>query len=165
MPSPAAGVLKALHKKDGDTVTPGTKLCTIEVGATGGAAPSKPAEAPKAAEAPKPPPAAAKAPPSPPPAAAAPPPSSQVPPPPPPPPASAPPPPQAPKASMPVAAIKHAQVKTFYFIKFKINTILMYIKIKFYYIYFSLWKVLRYNYLQKIIHVRLLVPELTRESR
>ncbi|XP_008205526.1 dihydrolipoyllysine-residue succinyltransferase component of 2-oxoglutarate dehydrogenase complex, mitochondrial isoform X2 [Nasonia vitripennis] len=108
VPSPAAGVLKNILKKDGDTVTPGTKLCQIDVGATGGAAPSKAAETPKA-EAPKAPEPAKAAPPPPPPAAAAPPPPSHAPPPPPPPPASAPPPPQAPKASMPVAAIKHAQ--------------------------------------------------------
>ncbi|XP_023246972.1 dihydrolipoyllysine-residue succinyltransferase component of 2-oxoglutarate dehydrogenase complex, mitochondrial-like isoform X2 [Copidosoma floridanum] len=106
VPSPAAGVIKTILVKDGETVTPGTKLCTIEVGATAaaGAAPPK-AETPKAPEpakaAPPPPPPAA-------PAAAAPP-KPTTPTPPPPPAASAPPPPQAPKASMPVAAIKHAQ--------------------------------------------------------
>lgn len=105
VPSPASGVVKNLLVKDGDTVTPGTKLCSIEVGAVG-AAPSKPAEAPKAAEAPKPPEPAKAAPPPPPAAIPIPTPSA-----PPPPPSSAPPPPQAPKASMPVAAIKHAQVK------------------------------------------------------
>lgn len=123
VPSPAAGVLKNIIKKDGETVTPGTKLCQIDVGATGGAAPPKAAEAPKA-EAPKAP-EPAKAAPPPPPAAAAPPPPSQAPPPPPPPPASAPPPPQAPRASMPVAAIKHAQV-IFEFNKNKERNIFLY---------------------------------------
>ncbi|XP_029161963.1 dihydrolipoyllysine-residue succinyltransferase component of 2-oxoglutarate dehydrogenase complex, mitochondrial [Nylanderia fulva] len=105
VPSPGPGVIKELFVNDGDTVKPGQKLCTIDVGATGGAAPSA-AEAPKpAAAAPPPPPPPppspkAAAPPSPPsePAAA-----------PIPPPAARPPPPQAPKTTMPVAAIKHAQ--------------------------------------------------------
>lgn len=105
VPSPGAGVVKEIFVKDGDTVKPGQKLCTLDIGAVG-AAPSA-AEAPKPAEpaaAPPPPPPAADAPPPPPPAA-------DAPPPPPPPPASQPPPPQAPAASMPVAAIKHAQVR------------------------------------------------------
>ncbi|XP_011504349.1 PREDICTED: dihydrolipoyllysine-residue succinyltransferase component of 2-oxoglutarate dehydrogenase complex, mitochondrial [Ceratosolen solmsi marchali] len=107
VPSPVAGVVKSLLVKDGNTVTPGIKLCTIEVGATGNVSPTPKAEAPKTT-APSPPP-----PPSPTKAAAPPPPPQPAPtsPPQPPPssPASAPPPPQAPKASMPVAAIKHAQ--------------------------------------------------------
>ncbi|KAL7301543.1 hypothetical protein TKK_0005975 [Trichogramma kaykai] len=105
VPSPAAGVIKEIFKQDGDTVTAGTKLCTVEVGATGTvsapkAAEPTPAEPPKAAAPPPPPP-----PPTP---VAVPTPATpkQAPP---PPPAAAPPPPQAPKASMPVAAIKHAQ--------------------------------------------------------
>jgi pyruvate/2-oxoglutarate dehydrogenase complex dihydrolipoamide acyltransferase (E2) component len=55
VPSPAAGVIKNLYVKDGDTVTPGTKLCSIEVGATGNVSASPKAEAPKPA-APTPPP-------------------------------------------------------------------------------------------------------------
>ncbi|XP_053985978.1 dihydrolipoyllysine-residue succinyltransferase component of 2-oxoglutarate dehydrogenase complex, mitochondrial isoform X1 [Hylaeus volcanicus] len=107
VPAPGPGVLKEIFAKDGDTVKPGQKLCTIDIGATGGAAPA--AEAPKP-EAPAPPPTPAAAPPPPPPPpppsqAAAPPPPAAAP----PPPAARPPPPQAPKASMPVAAIKHAQ--------------------------------------------------------
>ncbi|XP_054011962.1 dihydrolipoyllysine-residue succinyltransferase component of 2-oxoglutarate dehydrogenase complex, mitochondrial isoform X2 [Hylaeus anthracinus] len=108
VPAPGSGVLKEIFAKDGDTVKPGQKLCTIDIGATGGAAPA--AEAPKP-EAPAPPPTPAAAPPPPPPPpptpsqAAAPPPPAAAP----PPPAARPPPPQAPKASMPVAAIKHAQ--------------------------------------------------------
>lgn len=111
VPSPGAGVLKELFVSDGDTVKPGQKLCSIDIGATGGAAAA--AEAPKPAVAAPPPPS-----PSPPPSPkAAAPPSATAPPPPPPepaaapipPPAAKPPPPQAPIASMPVAAIKHAQ--------------------------------------------------------
>lgn len=101
-------MIKELFVKDGDTVKAGQKLCSLDIGATGGNVAAA-AEAPKAAAAPPPPPP----PPSPPKAAGAPPP----PPPPPPPPSAAPvsppaarpPPPQAPTASMPVAAIKHAQ--------------------------------------------------------
>ncbi|XP_034940072.1 dihydrolipoyllysine-residue succinyltransferase component of 2-oxoglutarate dehydrogenase complex, mitochondrial-like [Chelonus insularis] len=106
VPSPGPGVIKELFVKDGDTVKAGQKLCSIDIGATGGAAPAA-AEAPKAAAPPPPPkPAetpkpAAVTPPPPPPTAAAPLP--------PPPPAARPPPPQTPAASMPVAAIKHAQ--------------------------------------------------------
>ncbi|KYN19524.1 Dihydrolipoyllysine-residue succinyltransferase [Trachymyrmex cornetzi] len=108
VPSPGPGVIKELFVKDGDTVKPGQKLCTIDIGATGGAA-AAPAE-----KAPQPPAAASaeKAPkPAPPPAPSAP----SVAPPLPrsaapiPPPATEPPSPQAPTASMPVAAIKHAQ--------------------------------------------------------
>ncbi|XP_011160433.1 dihydrolipoyllysine-residue succinyltransferase component of 2-oxoglutarate dehydrogenase complex, mitochondrial [Solenopsis invicta] len=112
VPSPGAGVIKELFVKDGDTVKPGQKLCTIDIGATGGAvsapAAKEPAAAAPAAKAPKP----AEAPPA---AAAAPPPPKAAPPPPRPaaapipPPATQPPPQQAPIASMPVAAIKHAQ--------------------------------------------------------
>ncbi|XP_036150544.1 dihydrolipoyllysine-residue succinyltransferase component of 2-oxoglutarate dehydrogenase complex, mitochondrial [Monomorium pharaonis] len=108
VPSPGSGVIKELFVKDGDTVKPGQKLCTIDIGATGGAT-AEPAPAKKpapAAAAPKPtaaaPPTAA---PSPPPSAAPPPPPRQ----PIPPPAAQPPPQQSPIASMPVAAIKHAQ--------------------------------------------------------
>ncbi|KAG8036782.1 hypothetical protein G9C98_004104 [Cotesia typhae] len=107
VPAPGSGVIKELFVKDGDTVKAGQKLCSLDVGATGGNVAAA-AEAPKAAAAPPPPP---PPPPSPPKTAGAPPP----PPPPPPsaapvsPPAARPPPPQAPTASMPVAAIKHAQ--------------------------------------------------------
>lgn len=115
VPSPGPGVIKELFVKDGDTVKPGQKLCTIDIGATGGAAAAPAAKAPQpaaaapAAKAPKP---AVEAPPpttapSPPPSAAAPPPRSAAPPL--PPPGTQPPPQQAPIASMPVAAIKHAQ--------------------------------------------------------
>ncbi|KOC64716.1 Dihydrolipoyllysine-residue succinyltransferase component of 2-oxoglutarate dehydrogenase complex, mitochondrial [Habropoda laboriosa] len=111
VPAPGAGVIKEIFAKDGETVKPGQKLCIIDIGATGGAPPS---EAPKAApKAPSPPPsAAAPPPPSPPPPSPPPPPPPQPPSPPSaavPPPATRPPPPQAPAASMPVAAIKHAQ--------------------------------------------------------
>ena len=107
MNAPGNGVLKEIFAKDGETVKPGQKLCTIDIGATGGAAPAaaEKAPSPPAAEPPKP--AAAPPPPPPPP----PPPSSGAAAPPPPPPAARPPPPQAPAASMPVAAIKHAQVE------------------------------------------------------
>ncbi|CAK9813528.1 Dihydrolipoyllysine-residue succinyltransferase component of 2-oxoglutarate dehydrogenase complex, mitochondrial (Fragment) [Anthophora quadrimaculata] len=109
VPAPGSGVIKEIFAKDGETVKPGQKLCTIDIGATGGAPPS---EAPKPdAKAPSPPPSAAAPPPPPPPPPSAttppPPPSATAPPP--PPPAARPPPPQAPAASMPVAAIKHAQ--------------------------------------------------------
>ncbi|XP_043271481.1 dihydrolipoyllysine-residue succinyltransferase component of 2-oxoglutarate dehydrogenase complex, mitochondrial [Venturia canescens] len=108
VPSPGPGVIKELFVKDGDTVKPGQKLCTIDIGASGGAAAAAP---PKAA------PAAAAAPPSPPPSPPTPPPTASAAaappqpaaPAPPTPPASRPPPPQTPTASMPVAAIKHAQ--------------------------------------------------------
>lgn len=110
VPSPGPGVIKELFVQDGDTVKPGQKLCTIDIGATGGAAaaaaPATEKPKPAAAAPPKTPPSAAAAPPSK-PAAAAPTPkpvASSV-----PPPAAQPPPPQAPTASMPVAAIKHAQ--------------------------------------------------------
>nr|XP_003707353.1 PREDICTED: dihydrolipoyllysine-residue succinyltransferase component of 2-oxoglutarate dehydrogenase complex, mitochondrial isoform X2 [Megachile rotundata] len=108
VPAPGSGVIKELFVKDGDTVKPGQKLCTIDIGATGGAAPSaaKPAEAPSPPPPPPPPPSAAAPPPPPPPP---PPPSAAAAPPPVPPPAAKPTPPQAPAASMPVAAIKHAQ--------------------------------------------------------
>lgn len=105
VPSPGSGVIKELFVQDGDTVKPGQKLCSIDIGATGGAA-AAPSEAPKpAAAAPSPPPpptpkAEEPKPATPPPKPAAP----SV-----PPPAAKPPPPAAPTASMPVAAIKHAQ--------------------------------------------------------
>ncbi|XP_011882480.1 PREDICTED: dihydrolipoyllysine-residue succinyltransferase component of 2-oxoglutarate dehydrogenase complex, mitochondrial-like [Vollenhovia emeryi] len=88
VPSPGSGVVKELFVKDGDTVKPGQKLCSIDIGATGGAAPAAKESRPAAA-APAPAKPAAAAPPTPPPARPA--------------------PSQAPGASMPVAAIKHAQ--------------------------------------------------------
>ncbi|XP_012061849.1 PREDICTED: dihydrolipoyllysine-residue succinyltransferase component of 2-oxoglutarate dehydrogenase complex, mitochondrial [Atta cephalotes] len=105
VPSPGLGVIKELFVKDGDTVKPEQKLCTIDIGATDGVviapaekAPQPPAAAP-AEKVPVPPasPTPSVAPPLPRPAAPV------------PPPATEPPPPQAPTASMPVAAIKHAQ--------------------------------------------------------
>ncbi|XP_066978427.1 dihydrolipoyllysine-residue succinyltransferase component of 2-oxoglutarate dehydrogenase complex, mitochondrial-like [Macrobrachium rosenbergii] len=101
--APAAGVLKEINVEDGSVVKAGVHIGKIELGA-GGAAPAK-KEAPAAEAAAAPPPTAAAPPP---------------PPPPPPPPTSAaagpipttpppsPPPPTTPKASIPVAAIKHA---------------------------------------------------------
>lgn len=113
VPSPGAGVIKELFVKDGDTVKPGQKLCTIDIGATGGTTAAAPAEKPKpaaaaAAVAPPPPPPPTPPTPATPPPSAAPsrPPAAPI-----PPPAARPPPPQTPIASMPVAAIKHAQVK------------------------------------------------------
>ncbi|XP_033216640.1 dihydrolipoyllysine-residue succinyltransferase component of 2-oxoglutarate dehydrogenase complex, mitochondrial [Belonocnema kinseyi] len=102
--APGSGILKELFVKDGDTVKPGQKLCTVDIGATGGASPAAAEKIPPPPAAAPPKPAAAPPPPPPPP----PPPSSgaAIPP---PPPAARPPPPQAPAASMPVAAIKHAQ--------------------------------------------------------
>ncbi|KAK0087244.1 hypothetical protein PV325_001400 [Microctonus aethiopoides] len=108
VPSPGSGVIKELFVQDGDTVKAGQKLCSIDIGATGGATSAAP-EPVKAS--PPPPPTAA---PTPKPAAAA---ASTASSPPPPPPAAMPPPPlptarptpQVPTASMPVAAIKHAQ--------------------------------------------------------
>ncbi|EFN79933.1 Dihydrolipoyllysine-residue succinyltransferase component of 2-oxoglutarate dehydrogenase complex, mitochondrial [Harpegnathos saltator] len=104
VPSPGPGVIKELFVQDGDTVKPGQKLCTIDIGASGGATAAPATEKPKpAAAAPPSPPPSAKTP-----SAAAPPPPKPATPPV-PPPAAQPPPPQAPTASMPVAAIKHAQ--------------------------------------------------------
>jgi len=98
VPSPVAGVITEILVEDGSTVTPGTKLVNIEIGAGGGAA--KPAAAkPAAAAAPPPPP------PPPPPAAAAADQSGSIPTTPPP----APPIPTEPIAAIPVAAIRHAQ--------------------------------------------------------
>jgi len=81
VPSPAAGVITELLVEDGATVSPGTKLLKMKLGAGGAPAAPKPAAAPEAAA---PPPAAAAPPPPPPPpaAAAAPIPSSPPPPPP-----------------------------------------------------------------------------------
>ncbi|XP_070148946.1 dihydrolipoyllysine-residue succinyltransferase component of 2-oxoglutarate dehydrogenase complex, mitochondrial [Polyergus mexicanus] len=108
VPSPGPGVIKELFVNDGDTVKPGQKLCSIDIGASGGTAAAPAAEAPKpAAPTPPPPPSPPKA--ATPPSAAAPPPSPEPAAAPIPPPAAKPPPPQAPIASMPVAAIKHAQ--------------------------------------------------------
>lgn len=108
VPSPGPGVIKEIFVKDGETVKPGQKLCTIDIGAVGAEPAEKPVE-----KAPSPPTPSAAPPPPPPP----PPPSAPSPPPPPSsapssPPAARPPPPQAPAVSMPVAAIKHAQVRT-----------------------------------------------------
>ena len=65
VPSPAAGVILELLVEDGATVSPGTKLVKLKLGA-GGAPAAKPAAAP-AAEAPAAPPTPAAAPPPPPP--------------------------------------------------------------------------------------------------
>jgi len=91
VPSPVSGVVEELLVEDGDTVSPGTKLVKIKVGAAGAAAPK-----PKAPEAPAP--AAAAAPPSPPAAPAA----GAIPVAPP----AVPKPPTEPQASTPVAAIR-----------------------------------------------------------
>ena len=102
VPSPAAGVILELLVEDGATVSPGTKLVKLKLGA-GGAPAAKPAAAP-AAEAPAAPPTPAAAPP---------------PPPPPPPPAAAgpipttpPPPPPMPAAPMKVRSSK-VQLSTY----------------------------------------------------
>ncbi|KAK7863316.1 hypothetical protein R5R35_004384 [Gryllus longicercus] len=100
VPSPASGIIEERYVEDGTTVKAGQQLFKLKVT---GAAPAKAKAAPQpAAEAP------AAAAPSPPPAAAAPPPTPAAAPPPPPPPprpAQA----AAPMASIPVAAIRHAQ--------------------------------------------------------
>merc|ERR1719334_731888 len=71
VPSPAAGVIEELLVEDGATVSPGTKLLKLKLGA-GGAPKAKPAAAaPAEPAAPSPPAAAAPPPPPPPPAAAA----------------------------------------------------------------------------------------------
>ena len=70
VPSPAAGVITELLVEDGATVSPGTKLLKMKLGA-GGGAPAAAKPAPEAAAAPPPPAAAAPPPPPPPPAAAA----------------------------------------------------------------------------------------------
>lgn len=104
VPAPGSGVIKEIFVEDGTTVKPGTKLCNIDIGATGGASSEPAAEAPKAAAAPPPPPPSAPTPAA---SAAPPPPPAQAPAAPLPPPTR---PPQAsPTTSMPVAAIKHAQ--------------------------------------------------------
>lgn len=97
VPSPVAGKITELLVEDGSTVKPGMPLIIVEIGA-GGAAPAPKAAAPAAAAAPPPPP-----PPPPPPAAA--PEAGAIPTTPPP----APPTPSEPMASIPVAAIRHAQ--------------------------------------------------------
>ena len=97
VPSPVAGVITEFLVEDGATVSPGTELMKIEVGAAGAApskqaaAPPKPA-APEPVKAPEPAPAAVDT-------------SGAIPATPPP----APPPPSEPIASIPVAAIRHAQ--------------------------------------------------------
>merc|ERR1711963_1238688 len=85
VPSPAAGVIEELLVEDGATVSPGTKLLKLKLGAGGApkAKPAAPAETPASAAAPPPPP-----PPPPPPAAAATAPIPATPPPPPPMPAA-----------------------------------------------------------------------------
>merc|ERR1712227_228149 len=65
VPSPAAGVIEELLVEDGATVSPGTKLLKLKLGA-GGAPKAKPAAA-APSETPAPPPPAAAAPPPPPP--------------------------------------------------------------------------------------------------
>lgn len=67
VPSPAAGVITELLVEDGATVSPGTKLLKMKLGAGGAPAAAKPAAA-EAAAAPPPPAAAAPPPPPPPPA-------------------------------------------------------------------------------------------------
>jgi len=66
VPSPAAGVIEELLVEDGATVSPGTKLLKLKLGAGGAPAP-KPAAAAAPAEPAAPPPPAAAAPPPPPP--------------------------------------------------------------------------------------------------
>lgn len=105
VPAPGSGVIKEIFVEDGTTVKAGTKICNIDIGATGGASSAPAAEAPKAAAAPPPPPTPA----APKPAAETAAPQQASTPPPPPPPPTAKPPQAAPKTSMPVAAIKHAQ--------------------------------------------------------
>ncbi|KAG7202573.1 hypothetical protein KM043_009769 [Ampulex compressa] len=110
VPSPGPGIVKEIFAKDGQTVKPGQKLCTIDIGATGGAAAPPPQPSSPPTSPPPPPPSSTPSPPPPPPPPPPPQPQAARPTPPPvPPPAAAPPPPQAPTASMPVAAIKHAQ--------------------------------------------------------
>ncbi|KAF3430834.1 hypothetical protein E2986_08850 [Frieseomelitta varia] len=109
VPAPGPGVIKEIFVKDGETVKPGQKLCTIDIGAVGAPPAEKPAEKAPSPPAPSaaPPLPSAPSPPSPPPPPPPPPsapPSTTI-----PPPAAKPTPPQAPAASMPVAAIKHAQ--------------------------------------------------------
>lgn len=106
VPTPVSGTIEEIFVKDGDTVKAGQPLFRLKPGA---GAP-KPAAAAPAAAAPPPTPAAAA--PPPPPAAK---PAAAAPPPPPPPQQARPPPPppkpQAPAASVPVAAIRHAQAQ------------------------------------------------------
>jgi len=87
VPSPVSGVIEALLVEDGATVSPGTQLLKLKVGAGGAVPAPKPAAAPAEAAAPPPPaPVAAAAPPPPPAAAAI--------------PSTPPPPPPLPKAPM-----------------------------------------------------------------
>lgn len=102
VPSPGNGVIVERYAEDGATVKAGQKLFKLQLGAGGGAAAAAPKAAPAPSAPPTPPPAV---PTTPPPTAAAPPPPTPKAAPPPPPPT----PTTAPKASMPVAAIKHAQ--------------------------------------------------------
>lgn len=103
VPSPTHGIIEEIYVSDGDTVKAGQQLFKLKVT---DAAPVK-AEKPKEAAAPPPPqPEAPKAAPSPPPQQqqqqATPPPAATTPPP-------APPKPTAPKQTVPIAAIRHAQ--------------------------------------------------------
>lgn len=109
VPSPGNGIIEEIFVQDGDTVKSNQHLFKINIT---GEAPKK-AEAPAAAAAaPPPPPKPAAAAPPPPPAPAAPKPSAERIPPPPKPPTTPPPPPAkptGPMATIPVAAIRHAQ--------------------------------------------------------
>ena len=101
VPTPVSGTIEEIFVADGDTVKAGQQLFKLKPGAVSDSAPAAATSAP-----PPPPPTQA----APKPAAAA----TPTPPPPPPPRASAPPPPpppkpKAPAASVPVAAIRHAQ--------------------------------------------------------
>jgi 2-oxoglutarate dehydrogenase E2 component (dihydrolipoamide succinyltransferase) len=102
VPSPAHGIIEEIYVADGDTVKAGQQLFKLKV--TGEAPPAAKQEAKPAAAAPPPPPPKAAEPPKP---------AAQAPPPPPPQAAAAPPPPPprpaAPAATVPIAAIRHAQ--------------------------------------------------------
>jgi len=96
VPSPVSGVIHELLYENGSTVKPGFILARIKVGASSGGSSPPPKAKAEAAPPPPPPP-----PPPPTPQAASPIPSA--------PPAAPPLPPAAPMASIPVAAIRHAQ--------------------------------------------------------
>lgn len=106
VPTPISGTIEEIFVKDGDTVKAGQELFKLKPGAVSASAP-KPAAAASAPAPPPPTPVAAPAPPPRPvPAAAPPPPRPAA--------AARPPPPpmpQAPSASVPVAAIRHAQAQ------------------------------------------------------
>lgn len=104
VPAPTHGVIEEIFVADGDTVKSHQNLFKLKV--TGEAPKAKSAAAASAPPPPPPPPVAAASPPPPPK------PTGSSPPPPPPPSATPPPPPPkpaAPAASIPVAAIRHAQ--------------------------------------------------------